>query len=88
MYKARNDFLHGGPFTKTHLEPWPQRQTNLVSLAAIVYRQALLLRLEQLFPSKPVTSLADITAETISGLFSDDLFEKAMLVSVGEEPEA
>lgn len=87
IYEARNNFLHGEPFTKRHLEPWSERQTNLVSLAAIVYRQALLHRLNHLFPPQPSSSPADIAAELVDNIFTDDILEKAMLLASGVDPD-
>lgn len=86
VYRARNAFLHGEPFSKGDLEPWRHRGSNLVLVAAIVYRFALLQQLRVFFPPRPVSDLADLTPERVISWYTDSVFERALLLSAGYDP--
>lgn len=74
IYRARNEFLHGNPFHKSHLVPWPKRRTRLPDLAAVVYREALRHRLEGIFKQRAPT----LDSETISGWFQEAAYDDAL----------
>jgi len=86
LYRARNAFMHGDAFTARNLQPWPTRpDANLIQVAPIVYRQALLRRLYDFFSKPEATDWADIDSETIASWFTEDVFENALLNAFGLE---
>lgn len=77
IYRARNRFLHGDHFHKSHLVPWPNRRTRLPDLAAVVYREALRHRLEGIF-EQPAPTLQNLDSETIFGWFQEAVYDDAL----------
>ena len=84
IYLARNRFLHGDPFRRSHLVPWPKREVRLPELAAVVYREALKQRLHDIF--QPVApTIASLDGETIAGWFQEDVYDEALRKIFGRE---
>jgi hypothetical protein len=73
LYRARNAFLHGDAFAASSLQPWVGRpDANLIHVAPIVFREALIRRLQAFFPRKPTKEDTDLDPETIAGWFTDN----------------
>lgn len=80
LYQTRNAFLHGEKFTRKLLVPFPDRQgATLPKIAPVVFRAALVSRLNLLFPDRR----DPLDPEVISAWFADDVFEKALLAFFG-----
>jgi len=77
IYRARNKFLHGDRFHKSHLVPWPKRRTRLPDLAAVMYREALRHCLHDIF-KLPVPTLSTLDSESISGWFQEEVYDGAI----------